>query len=115
MLGENLLTVAEKDFREAVLLDPANAAAHAGLARVLELSNDAAAARAEASTSLRVAANVDAFLVLARLDLHDNKPEAASASVEKALQLEPANAAAAGLKNAVAAKLAERGQSQRNP
>jgi tetratricopeptide (TPR) repeat protein len=115
MLAENLLTVAEKDFREAVLLDPANAAAHAGLGRVLELTSDAAGARAEARSSVRLQPNADAFLVLARLDLHDNKTEAAGESVDKALQLEPANAAAQALKSAIAAKLAEKGQPLHNP
>jgi len=115
MLTENLLTVAEADFREAVLLDPANSGAHAGLARVLELTSDAVGARAEAKSSLQLQPNVDAFLVLARLDLHDNKAQAAGESVDKALQLEPANAAAQALKSAIAAKLAERAQPLRNP
>jgi len=115
MLEQNLLIVADKDFREAVTLDPNNARAHAGLARILELSGDAAAARTEANTSLRLGPNADAFLVVARLDLNDNKPEAAGQSVDKALQLEPANAAAQALKSAIAAKLAEKAQPLRNP
>jgi len=115
MLAENLLTVAERDFREAVLLDPANSGAHAGLARLLELTSDATGARAEARSSIQLKPNPDAFLVLARLDLHDNKAQAAGESVDKALQLEPANAAAQALKSAIAAKLAEKGQPLRNP
>jgi tetratricopeptide (TPR) repeat protein len=110
MLAENFLVVAEKDFREAVVLDPASAGAHAGLARVLEINSDAAGARAEAQGSIRLQPSVDAFLVLARLDLRDNKADAARESVEKALQLEPANAAAQSLKSAIAAKLAEKAQ-----
>ena len=115
MLAENFLTVAEKEFREAAVLDPANAVAHAGLARVLELTNDAVGARAEARSSVRLTPNADAFLVLARLDLRDNKTDAAAESVDKALQLEPANAEAQALKSAIAAKLAEKGQPLRNP
>jgi Tfp pilus assembly protein PilF/TolB-like protein len=115
MLAQDLLIVAEKDFREAVTLDPSNAAAHAGMARVLELTSDRAGARGEASTSLRLTPNAEAFLVLARLDMNDNKPEAAGASVDKALQLEPANADAQALKSAIAAKLAEKAQPLRNP
>ncbi|MDP9266779.1 MAG: tetratricopeptide repeat protein [Acidobacteriota bacterium] len=115
MLAANLLTVAEKDFREAVLLDPANAGAHAGLARVLELTSDTVGARAEARSSIQLQPSANAFLVLARLDLRDNRTEAAGESVDKALQLEPANAAAQALKSAIAAKLAEKGQPLRNP
>lgn len=115
MLAQELLVVAERDFREALVLDPANAGAHAGLARFLELTSDPKAARAEAQAALRLAPNADAFLVLAQLDLDENKPEAASANVEQALKLEPANAAAQTLKSAIAAKLAEKGQPLRNP
>ncbi|MBI2677597.1 MAG: tetratricopeptide repeat protein [Candidatus Koribacter versatilis] len=110
MLAENFLTVAEKDFREAAVLEPANAGAHAGLARVYELNGDAARARAEAQSAIRLQPGADAFLVLARLDLRDNKPETAAESVEKALQLEPTDPAAQALKTAIAAKLAEKAQ-----
>lgn len=114
MLEQGLLVVAERDFREAIVLDPANAAAHAGLARFLEQTSDAAGARTEARTAVKLAPTVDAFLVLARLDLDDNKPEAARESVEQALRLEPANAAAQALKSAIAAKLAEKAQPLRD-
>jgi len=53
---------------------------------------------------------VDPLLVLARLDLRDNKAEAAAQHVDRALQLEPSNASALALKRAVAAKLAEKAQ-----
>lgn len=108
LLGHGLPTLAEREFREAILLDPASPAAHAGLARVLEQNHDAAAARAEARAAIRLQPSADAFLVLARLDLADNKPEAAGESVDRALGLEPANAAAQTLKRAIAAKLAEK-------
>jgi len=108
MLAQELLVVAERDFREAILLDPASASAHAGLARVLELLKDAKGARAEAQAALRLGPTADAFLVLARLDLEDNKVEAASAGVEQALQLEPGNAAAQTLKSAIVGRLAEK-------
>jgi tetratricopeptide (TPR) repeat protein len=115
MLAQNLLLVAESDFREAVQLDPSNAAAHAGLARVFEIGGDKPAARAALATSLRLQPNPEAFLVLARLDLNDNKPEAAGESVDKVLQLEPTNAAAQALKIVIAAKLAEKAQPLRKP
>jgi tetratricopeptide (TPR) repeat protein/TolB-like protein len=45
---------AETDFREAILLNPANASAHLGLARVLEQRNELAEAEAEAAAALRL-------------------------------------------------------------
>jgi len=53
--------------------------------------------------------------VIARLDLRDNRTEAAAENVNKALQLEPSNASAQALKRAVAAKLAEKAQPLPNP
>ncbi len=99
---------AEREFREAIVLDPASAPAHAGLAQVLERTGDPAGARAEARAALRLSASADAFLVLARLDLSDNNLESAAQSVERALALEPAHAAAQALKRTVAARLAEK-------
>ena len=108
LLSKEFYAEAEKDFREAILLDPTNAAAHAGLARVLENSSDAAGARSEVNASLRLGPSADALLVLARLELKDNRPEAAAADVDRALSLEPANPAALALRNTVAARLAEK-------
>ncbi len=99
---------AEREFREAIVLDPVSAIAHAGLAEVLERTGDPAGARAEAGASLRLAPSADAFLVLARLDLSDNNLESAAQSVERALALEPGHAAAQALQRTVAAKLAEK-------
>jgi len=48
--------------------------------------------------------------VLARLDLRDNRAEAAAEKVAQALRLEPSNAAALALKRAIAAKLAQEAQ-----
>jgi tetratricopeptide (TPR) repeat protein len=99
---------AEREFREAIALDAASAPAHAGLAQVLERTGDPTGARAEAREALRLSASADAFLVLARLDLSDNNLESAAQSVDRALALEPGNAAAQALKRTVAAKLAEK-------
>jgi uncharacterized protein HemY len=54
-------------------------------------------------------------LVLARLDLSDNKMETAAESVNRALQLEPSNGSALALKRAIAAKLAEKAPPLPNP
>jgi Flp pilus assembly protein TadD len=103
LLEEGLTGEAEKQFREAVILDPTNAGAHAGLARVLEFNQDSAAARNEARASLRLGPSADAYLVLARLDLADNNSMGAQQNVDHALALDPANAAATALKHDIAA------------
>jgi tetratricopeptide (TPR) repeat protein len=110
LLERRFIGDAGKQFREAVTLDPANAAAHAGLAAVLEARNDIEGARQEANAALKLQPSAEAYLVLARLDLHDHHDEAAAAGVDRALALEPANTAAAALKQTITAKLAERAQ-----
>ena len=110
LLDQGLLLEAEREFREAILLDPTNAQAHAGLARFLEATRDYTAARSEARTAIRLHPSVEAFLVLARLDLRDNDAQAAQEGVNRALALDPASADAQALRRAVAAKLAEKAQ-----
>jgi tetratricopeptide (TPR) repeat protein len=95
---------AEKEFREAVQLDPANSGAHSGLARLLEEKNDPSA-RSEAEASLRLQPSAEALLVLARLDMKANQPQAAQENVQRALALEPGNAAALALQRSIAEKL----------
>lgn len=105
-LQQGLVSQAEKQFREAVLLDPANAGAHAGLAQVLESGQDPTGARNEAHASLRLKASPEAYLVLARLDLAQNNASDAEKNVEQALALDPANAAAIEFKRDLAARSA---------
>jgi Tfp pilus assembly protein PilF/TolB-like protein len=104
LLEQGFSAEAERQFREAVLLDPTNAGAHVGLARVLLQGNDAAGARAEASTAVRLQPSAAAYLVLARLDLEENKTQAAGDDVDNALALEPSNAEALELKKQVTAR-----------
>ncbi len=73
LLAQNMATQAESEFRAAVSSDHSNAAAHAQLAIVLEKKGDVANARSEAQTSVRLQPNVDALLVLARLDLKQSQ------------------------------------------
>jgi tetratricopeptide (TPR) repeat protein len=113
--GHDLLTQgfageAVKDLREAVSLDPGNAEAHAGLAAALEAMNETASSRTEAETALHLQPSAEAWLVLARLDLRDNKVQEADGNIARALQLEPANASALNLQRTLAAKLAEKAQ-----
>ncbi len=106
-LAQGLMPEAEQEFQSALSADKNNAAAHAGIAQVRERTGSADDARAEAQASLKIAPNVDAYLVLARLELAANQPGASAGDVANALRIEPANAAALGMKQA----LAQRGQS----
>ncbi len=107
LLNQGFVGEAEKHFREAVILDPTNAAAHLGLARILAADHPPDA-RAEAHSALILQPSAEAWLILAQLDLRDNNAEAARQDVEHALELEPANAAAAALKRDIAARLADK-------
>ncbi|HYX68578.1 MAG TPA: tetratricopeptide repeat protein, partial [Terriglobales bacterium] len=115
MFQQGYLPEAEKQFREAIRLAPTSAAAHGGLAQVLEGAKDYAAARSEAQASLRLEPSLEAYLVLARLDLRDNKLEDAARSVEQALALAPADAAALALQRDIAAKRAQKAPPLQRP
>lgn len=103
-LSRGLMLEAEREYQEALEADHSNALAHAGLAQVREHSQDLKAARAEAQRSLDLAPNVPAYLVLARMDLQSNQLSAAATDVSAALRIEPQNANARGMKQAVEAK-----------
>ena len=104
-LAQGFKTEAERDFREAVQLDPTNADAHVGLASALEDINEPSA-RAEAQAALRLQPiSTDALLVLARLDLKTNQTQSAEEIVERVLALEPNNPAALALKRRIGEKL----------
>lgn len=106
LLSQGFATQAEKQFREALQYDPQNPAIHAGLAHALESSDPAGAAR-EAEASLKMQPSVEAYLVLARLDLARNDLHAASDHVHAALQLEPSNSAAQALQRSIESKTSE--------
>jgi tetratricopeptide (TPR) repeat protein len=110
LLVQGFAGEAVKDLREAVALDPSNAEAHAGLASALEATSETPAARAEAEAALHLQPSAEAWLVLARLDLRDNKVQEADGNIARALQLDPANASALNLQRTLAAKLAEKAQ-----
>ena len=69
-----------------------------------ELNDYPTDARAEAQTSLNLHPNVPAYLVLARLDLQANEMAASASNVSKALQLEPKDSAAQGMRQALQAR-----------
>lgn len=100
-LNTGLLVEAEREYAQALAVDPASAESHAGLAQVRERTGDRDAARVEAERSLEASPNVPAHLVLARLDLLSSQLPAAAKEVQAALRLSPADPNARGLKQAV--------------
>jgi tetratricopeptide (TPR) repeat protein len=103
-LAQGLIPEAEQEFHTALSADPKSAVAHAGIAMVRERIDASDEARTEAQTSIQLAPNVQAYLVLARLDLQANQLEQSASDVANALRLEPANSAALGMKTALAAR-----------
>jgi tetratricopeptide (TPR) repeat protein len=103
-LGQGLIPEAEREFQTALAADPNSTAAHAGIAQVREQSGSADQARAEAHHSLDLHPNVDAWMVLARLDLSANNLPAAASDVRSALTLDPNNGAALGMREALRAR-----------
>ncbi len=106
-LAQGLVPEAEREFEAAISADTKSALAHAGLAQVRERSGSDEEARTEAQSSIRLAPNVPAYIVLARLDLKKDELPGAASEVGKALRLDPANGAALGMKQ----QLQSRGQS----
>jgi Flp pilus assembly protein TadD len=104
LLEQKFMAEAGREFREAILLDPTNAAAHAGLAAVWEASNHLDGARTEADAALQLGQSAEAYLVLARLDWRANRRASAAEQLTKALALEPANPAALELQRTMAEK-----------
>jgi tetratricopeptide (TPR) repeat protein len=102
-LAQGLIPEAEREFQAAISADPASTAAHAGLAQVRERSGSLDDARHEAEASLKIHPNVDAYLVLARLDLQANRLPDSASDVSHALQLEPGNTAVQGMRQALQA------------
>jgi tetratricopeptide (TPR) repeat protein len=100
-LNRGLILEAERQFQSALQASPTSALAHAGLAEVREHSGDDDAARQEAQKSLSLTPNVPAHLVLARIDLQSNQLAPAATEVSQALKLDPANANARGMKQAL--------------
>jgi tetratricopeptide (TPR) repeat protein len=107
LLAHGFLADAEKNFREASSLDSTNTEAFTGLAEVYDARGDASQARAQAEASLRIKESAGAYLVLARLDLRENRVEIAAQNADRAAQLEPGNLAAQEMKRAIAGRLAE--------
>lgn len=102
LLMQGVPDQAETEFREAIVLDPTNALAHAGLAEILEGRGETASARREASTANELAPSVQAYLVLARLEMKQQQNAAAAAALDQALKIEPGNSRALDLQRQLA-------------
>lgn len=102
LLKQGFRPEAERNFQEAVRLDPTNAAAHAGLAHIMEMNNDPQGALKEAETGVHLQPSADLYLLLARVEMQQNEIPAAEHDVELALTLDPNNSAALQLKQAIA-------------
>ena len=110
LLAHGFTTEAEAEFRHAAAVDPTSTAPLTALAEDYDARGDAFEARAQAEAALRIQESAEAYLILARLDLRENRMEAAAQNIDRALQLEPGNPAGQDLKRTLAAKLAEKAQ-----
>ncbi len=115
LMAHGFTTEADAEFRHAAVVDPASTAPLTALAEDYEARGDAREARAQAEAALRIRESAEAYVILARLDLRENRMEAAAQNINRALQLEPGNAAGQDLKRTLAAKLAEKAQPLSQP
>src|SRR5260370_38566778 len=110
LLAHGFTTEAEAEFHHAAAVDPSSTAPLTALADDYDARGDAREARAQAEAALRIRESAEAYLILARLDLRENRMDAAAQNINRALQLEPGNPAAQDLKPTLAPKLAEQAQ-----
>jgi len=115
LLAKGFSSEAEKEFREALELDPGSAAAHLGMAGVLEGGANLAAARSEAEAALRIQPSGEAHALLGQIALRENNQDAAAAEYDQATKLDPTNPSVLGLQRALAARVAERVNSRSKP
>jgi tetratricopeptide (TPR) repeat protein len=89
LLANGAASEAESQFRESLNREPRNPAALAGLAHALLLENKFTEAHRQADAALNLQPSVEAYLVIARANLHDHDRAAAAQNLQKALALEP--------------------------
>jgi len=110
-LDRGLLLESERGYQAALAADDHSAEAHAGLAQVRERAGDTDTARKEARAALDRQPNLEAYLVLARLDLAANRlPEARDEAAE-ALKLDASNRSAKDLRKTIDARIDARNTS----
>jgi len=93
-LDRGLLLEAERLYQSAIAADGQVAEAHVGLALVRERAGNAEDARKEAHAALELAPSADAYLILCRLDLADNRLSEARDDAGNALKLDVSSQAA---------------------
>ena len=110
LLGHGFAAEAAAEFKHAATVDPSSPASLTALAEAYDAEGDARDARAQVEASLRRRESVDAYVVLTRLDLREDRLEAARQNLDRALQMDPSNPAVQDLKRTLGARLAEKGQ-----
>src|SRR5260370_15017033 len=91
LLAHGLTTEAAAEFQHSAIVDSSSTAPLNALAEDYDASGDAGRARAQAAASLRLHESAEAYLILARIDLRDNKIEAATQNINRAMQRVPGN------------------------
>ncbi len=110
LLAYGFTTEADEEFQHALAVNPASPTPLVGLAEAAMVRGDNREARAQAEAALRMHESVDAYLVLARLDLSENRVESAATNIKSALRLEPNNKEAQELQRTLANKVAQKAQ-----
>jgi len=100
-LNRGLLLEAERGYQAALTADNNSADAHAGLAEVRERAGDIEAARKEAQVALQHQPNLNAYMVLARIDLAGGHLPEARDEADQAVKLDGSNRAAKELRKAI--------------
>ena len=103
-LDRGLLLEAERLYQSALALDPKSAEAHVGLAEVRERTGDAQDARKEAVASLELMPSVEAYLVMARLDLAAGQMNQVDYEMGEALKIDPKSKQALELQRQIEAQ-----------
>jgi tetratricopeptide (TPR) repeat protein len=104
-LDRGLLLESERGYQSALVADDHSAEAHAGLAEVRERAGDSETARKEAQAALDRHPNLEAYLVLARLDLAANRLPEARDEASEAMKLDASSRAARDLRRTIDARI----------
>jgi tetratricopeptide (TPR) repeat protein len=115
LMAHGFTTEAEVEFRHAAAVDPSSAAPSLALAEDYDAQGDTTQARTQVAAALHIRESAEAYLILARIDLKENRTDEAAQNIGRALQIEPNNSAGQDLKRTLAAKLAEKAQPLSHP
>jgi tetratricopeptide (TPR) repeat protein len=107
-LDRGLLLEAERGYTAALAADDRNSDAYAGLAEVRERAGDPDAARKEAIASNQRKPNLEAYMVLARVDLATNNLTQARDEANEAVKLDASSRAAKDLRKSIENRIENR-------